>query len=149
MLTASFETIYESPKYETVSTCGNLLRNYDTVNMTSYVHNDEHDVTRLFITYKKTASFLEDFNNVKATSGQHQVLWNLWHRTLRIRSLTSLLDEIGCVVSRVSRPRLTEKVQRQSQDIRPWKNKRNKSHIVVLIYFTEFKKIPIICYIIL
>jgi len=59
MLTASFPRISESPKYESASTCRNLRRIYDTENMTSYVYNDEHDVTRLFITYKKTVSYFE------------------------------------------------------------------------------------------
>jgi len=35
MLLASFPSISESPKYESVSTCRNLRRNYDTENMTS------------------------------------------------------------------------------------------------------------------
>ena len=63
MLTASFQRTCESPEYESASTCRNLRRNYDTENMKSYVRNDKHDVTRLFIACNKTALFLEDSND--------------------------------------------------------------------------------------
>jgi len=63
MLAASFPRISELPKYESASTCRNLRRNYDIENMTSYVLNDENDVTSLFITYNKTVSYLEDPND--------------------------------------------------------------------------------------